>query len=666
MNFRLLLSFLFILSTAYSQYDTGSEFCSEKKSHMPEITRLDKTADRLFPHTFDVLDYNLKFDLYNNFISPYPHSFNAVEVVTFKVDSVLSSISLNASSTSLVIHSVSMAGVSFTHSGNILNISLNATYNPGDTVQVGITYSHNNIVDNAFYVSNGFVFTDNEPERARNWFPCWDKPSDKATVNITAKVPSNVKLGSNGRLADSVLTGDTIYYNWISRDPVPTYLVVLTGRVNYNLDIMEITGQTPADNFPIRFYWNTGENYAAIENVKSYMQPLTEFFEALFTKHPFEKNGFATVNSSFPWGGMENQTLTTLCPNCWGSEGLIVHEYAHQWFGDMITCATWADLWLNEGFATYIEKLWVEHRSGYAAYKSGITNNANNYMSGNPGWAISNPDWAVNTPSTGVLFNWQVTYLKGSVIHHLLRYTLGDEKYFAAMKTYAENPEWKYQSAVIGDFISVVNSVTGEDYNWFFDQWIYSPNHPDYKNKYFFENIGNNNWRAGFQAYQELGTNVFFKMPIEIKIGFTSGSDTLIRVMNDVNNQLFTFTFDREPSSIQFDPNNDILIKTATLTLIDPLTDVDDDNVPDFFLSQNYPNPFNPSTNIKFALPRTSHVKIHVYNLLGETIDVLVDRQMEAGNHQVQFNSSDISSGLYFYRLDAGDYSAVKKMIVIK
>ena len=83
-------------------------------------------------------------------------------------------------------------------------------------------------------------------------------------------------------------------------------------------------------------------------------------YSELFGEHPFEKNGFATLNNQFVWGGMENQTLTSLCPNCW-DEGLISHEFAHQWFGDMITCATWADIWLNEGFATYTEALWLEH-----------------------------------------------------------------------------------------------------------------------------------------------------------------------------------------------------------------------------------------------------------------------------------------------------------------
>jgi aminopeptidase N len=660
---------LFVISsfTVHAQYETGAEYCAEKKSHFHNLSSLNKINDRLIPHTFDVLDYNLKFDLYKNFISPYPKSFNADEIITFRVDSVLNSIALNASNFSIIINSVSLAGVSFTHTSNILNITLDRTYNPGDTVQVGIKYQHQDVNDGSFLVGGGFVFTDNEPERARHWFPSWDKPSDKATVNITAKVPSNVKLGSNGRLADSVLTGDTIYYNWISRDPVATYLVVLTGKVNYNLDIIEYNAPKPSGNFPIRFYWNEGENVTALNNVKNAMQPMTELFERLFTKHPFEKNGFATVNSLFPWGGMENQTLTTLCGNCWGNMGLIVHEYAHQWFGDMITLATWADIWLNEGFATYSESLWLENTVGYSTYKSQINQTAARYMNNNPGWAISNPAWAINTPSTGVLFNYEITYMKGAVIHHLLRYTLGDDLYFAVMKAYANNPEFKYQSAAIADFISIVNSVTGEDYNWFFNQWIYSPNHPAYQNKVFIEDLGNNSWDVGFLAYQNLSNKVFFKMPVELKVFFAEGGDTLIRVMNEVNNQLFRFNFDRQPSFVVFDPDNNIVIKTASLTLIDPVTSSDEPFSPaEYSLDQNFPNPFNPVTNIKFETAENSNVTLTVYNLLGETVAVLINRQMNAGKYEIAFDASGIPSGIYIYKLDAGKYSSTRKMVLMK
>jgi aminopeptidase N len=556
-----------ILSAQFNPTMKGSEYCSEKKMNSPlPLTPVEVTAD--IQHSYDVTNYQLNLDLYNCLVSPYLKSFSGFEIMTFQVDSTLNSIQMNANSSSLTIDSVSMAGVDFSHNNNILTINLDQTYNPGAVVNVKIYYRHNNIADGALYVSNGFLFTDCEPEGARKWYPCWDKPSDKATSDITAKVPSTVKLGSNGVLADSVMVGDTIYYHWVSTNPVATYLRVLTAKVNYNLNIVywhKISN--PNDSIPIRFYYNSGENPSNIENI--IVDMMTTYSE-LFGEHPFEKNGFATLNNQFIWGGMENQTLTSLCQNCW-SENLVSHEFAHQWFGDMITCATWADIWLNEGFATYCEALWYEHTSGYSAYKNDINSDASYYLSANPGWPIYNPDWINNTPDINTLFNTAITYDKGACVHHMLRYVMGDSLYFAGMKYYATDPNLKYKSAVTTDFAGDMSTVYGQDLTWFFDEWILQPNHPVYANQYWIDNQGNGNWQVGFVANQTQSNSTFHKMPIEIKVHFNTGSDTTMRVMNDSNNQIFTFAFNRQPLNVSFDPDNNIVLKVASLTQIPPL-----------------------------------------------------------------------------------------------
>ena len=337
------LSVVFITSGLFAQenFTRGSEYCSHSKSHKQNILSIPRGPNS-FGHTYDVLNYKLDLDIYHCFVTPFPKDFVASNIIYLRIDTALNIIKLNAVETSLQIDSVSMAGVGFTH-------------------------------DNAFYVSGGFVFTDCEPQGARKWFPCWDQPSDKATVDITTKVPSNVLVGSNGRLADSDQVADTIWYRWISRDPVPTYITVLTARANYKLDIVYWPRpSTPEDPMPVRFYYNPGENP---DYIKSIINPMISLYSDIYGEHPFEKDGFATLNNAFQWGGMENQTLTSLCQNCW-SEGLVSHELAHQWFGDMITCGTWSDLWLNEGFATYLETIWIESLYGYDAYKSEVDYNA--------------------------------------------------------------------------------------------------------------------------------------------------------------------------------------------------------------------------------------------------------------------------------------------------
>jgi aminopeptidase N len=388
----------------------------------------------------------------------------------------------------------------------------------------------------------------------------------------------------------------------------------------------------------------------------------TTYFSAAFGEMPFEKNGFCYVPNSagFVWGGMENQTLTTI--NSW-NENTTLHEYAHQWFGDMITCATWSNIWLNEGFATWNESYWVERTGGYTAYKSMINSDASSYLSGNPGWAISVPSWDVTTPDANTLFNFAVTYCKGSCVLHLLRYTLGDTLFFRGIKAYAtDTANFKLKNATIPEFFAKIGSVAGQDLSWFYNAWIYQPNHPQYQNGYNIANIGGGQYRVNFLAKQT--QTGFFPIPIEIKIGFASGPDTTVRVMNNVNNQLFSFNFNRQPTSVVFDPNNSIVIKTATLTVgIDENSGV---TPSEYKLHQNEPNPFNPVTNINYDIPKNSHVKMVVYDLLGKEIRTLVNENQTAGKYTVSFNGMNLPSGVYLYRLETDNFTQVKKMMMIK
>ena len=663
------IALLAVINLSFSQDfegKKGAEQCSMKKSRIlhPERYFTDMPGSPGTPkHSFDVINYALKLDLYNCFTT-FAKNFNAYNIITFRVDSTLNNIKLNANNTSLAIDSVRLmsgTNLTFTHSSNIVTINLDRTYNPGEVVNVKVNYRHLNVTDASFYVSNqGWVFTDAEPEGARGWFPCWDKPSDKATVDITVKVPLNARIGSNGRLNDSTVTGDSIWYHWISRDPVSTYLVVLTGKTNYAIDIIYWHKlSNPNDSIPLRFYHNQGQNISSVKNV---MIPMTTYFSQSYGEHPFEKNGFAYVPNSagFTWGGMENQTLTTI--NSWG-ENLAAHEFAHQWFGDMISPAGWASIWLNEGFATWSESHWVERTGGYSAYKTMINSDASTYMSQNPGWALSNPDWDINTPNSNTLFNYAITYCKGSCAVHLLRYSLGDSLFFKGLKAYAtDTVNFKYKNSTIPDFFTKMGAETGQNLSWFMNAWIYQPNHPLYANTYNIANLGGGQYRVNFMAKQT--QTGFFPIPIQIKFTFATGPDTTVKVMNSVNNQSYSFFFNRQPTAVTFDPNNEIVIKTASLIV--GVTENEGTTPANYELKQNYPNPFNPVTNIEYSLPKNSEVKLTVFDLTGKEVSVLVNEFKQAGRYSVSFNALKKASGVYYYKLQAGDFTEVKKMILVK
>jgi aminopeptidase N len=652
----------------------GSEYCSLKRTKQAAAFLKGPLSPNSPHHSFDVLNYTLSLDLYKNFpATGGQRTFAASNTVTFRVDSTLNSIQLNAVNTSLAIDSILLGGKkkNLTHAANILTIFLDTTYQTGDTVQVKIFYRHNNVMDGAFYVqSDGMVFTDCEPEGARKWFPCWDCPSDKATLELAAKVPSNVKLGSNGRLVDTTRSGDTLTYHWISREPIATYLMVVTAKVGYNLDVVYWKKiSNPNDSIPLMFYYNNGES---VSNIKQQLPLMTTQYSQLFGEYPFEKNGFANISSGFVWGGMENQTLTSLQPHGMEFEGLVSHEFAHQWFGDMISPGTWADVWLNEGFATYCEALWLEYGGGYPSYKSEIQYDANDYLQFNPGWPIYNPQWAVTTPSINTLFNTEITYYKGACVLHMLRYVLGDSLFFASIKDYATDGNFRLKNSVTDDFIQKINTSAGQNLNWFFDEWVKQPNHPVYQNLYTIDTVAN---KVTVKIQQTQAIPAFFTMPVELKFTFADATDTTLHVRNDMNPQLVSFTFSKRPTNVVFDPNNNIVLKQATTLQATGVRSGELATL-QFELEQNYPNPFNPVTHFQFTIAQPKadaplahdarFVSLVVFDILGKEVTTLVKTTMNPGRYSVQWNAGNLPSGVYLYRLQAGQFAETKKLVLMK
>ncbi|MDZ4712764.1 MAG: M1 family metallopeptidase [bacterium] len=509
---------------------------------------------------YNVVSYEINLDLYENFKAPYPGSFNSLVRISAQADATIGQVILNADNRSLVIDSINGNGISFLHENNILTINLDRLYDSTEAFDLNIFYKHNNIKDSAVYTGAGIFYTDCEPIGARKWFPCNDRPDDKALITLNAEVPAGVLLVANGYLADSLVNADTVTYKWVSIYPVATYLVAVVAKTNFNLDVIYWKKTSnPNDSIEVRFYWQPGETKFNIDNIKKKIIGMLTMLSNLYGDYPFEKIAFATTNRDFPWGGMENQTIVTLCPDCW-TEDLAIHELAHQWFGDLITPKTWSDIWLNEGFATYNESIWIEYTSGYKEYKKSVSNMARGYLRKNPGWAIYQTSWSVNVPSDDTLFNFEICYLKSAAMLHQLRYVLTDSIFFQCMTAYAENPMYKYGNISTGEFVRFINSVSGQDLNWFFSEWLSQPNHPVYQNNYNIEESGKK-WKVDYTINQIQKNSGFFKMPVQLKVTFDNGKDSLITVNNNYNLQTFNLEFKDEPVKVSFDPNNEILLK---------------------------------------------------------------------------------------------------------
>jgi aminopeptidase N len=517
---------------------------------------------------FDVLHYNLDLNLYNCFNNPYPHSFNGIEKINFKAEDKLTFLSLNASNGSIEIDSVSGDARSFSHFADTLTLFLNRVYNPDENFSCIIYYQHKDVEDDAFFVKDGMVFTNAAPEGSRYWFPCFDHPSDKATFELTSNTPKNVLLGSNGLLIDSMNVNDTIYYHWRSDYPMATYLMVISAKKNYNLDLFYCTDPlNKNDSVEARFYWKEGENLTNLRHIEKIIPQMLEYYSELFGEYPFKKIGFATMNDLFFYGGMENQTLISLCTDCW-REDLISHEFSHHWFGDLITCESWADIWLNESFAEYCESLWLEHTNGAKAYSVKIQEEASRYFMNDPGFPIVNPKWKIQTPPINQLYNGAIIYSKGACVLHMLRYVLGDSLFFGAIKNYITDKNYKYGNISTESFIKLFNEYCKKDYSWFFEDWLYLPAHPVYKNIYSITRE-DDKWITVITVNQEQNNSGFFRMILPIRIEYSDDTFDNFKVMNDKNGEKFTFISEKKPVKLYFDQNDNIILKLSTTNRID-------------------------------------------------------------------------------------------------
>ncbi len=566
------------------------------------------------------------------------------------------------------VDSVLMEGIpaAYSHSTGLLNITCNRTYNSGEIFSVSIFYHGNPVVsgfgsfgDSIRVDGAQWIWTLSEPYGASDWWPCINHPSSKAdSVDVWITCLSQYKAVSQGKLIASLSNGNgTTTYKWKHRYPIAAYLVSVT-LTNFDT-FSDWYKYSPADSMEVVNYVtpNIGTNNPSYRTNAAKTPRMLQIFSDLFGQYPFIKEKYGHVE--FGWGGgMEHQTITSLGTYEF-TESTIAHELAHQWFGDMITCKTWPDLWLNEGFASYCEALYFEKQYGKALYNSEMANYLffAKYAQGSL--------HLTDTVSGGgsAMFDYYLVYSKGAAVLHMLRHVLGDSVFFASMKAYANDPSLRFNTASTSDFRSACERVSGKDLKYFFDEWIEGERYPSYTHSLQVTQQGEN-FQATVHILQTTGTvnPVYFTMPVDLRF-LGSGLDTTMTVFNTNGDQSFSFTFAARPDSVQFDPDKWILKdvqKVPSRVQRDPLIPQETS------LQQNYPNPFNPTTTIHYELSEKTWVTLAIYDILGRKVKTLVDQEQLGGSYNHQWEVQDMPSGIYFYRLRAGTFSETKKMAILK
>ncbi|MFC2166926.1 M1 family metallopeptidase [Acidobacteriota bacterium] len=494
-------------------------------------------------HNFDVLHY--AFDWTIDMIS---ESIQGRVVIKSKsLVSTLNQIFLHLSTTMTVTQiTQGQTALAFTHTDNLLTIFLAQTSGLAQEFEIEITYSGSPKAGLNFSTQNGqpIFWSLDEPSEAREWFPSFDHPSDKATAELKVTVPQNIVAVSNGILTNSQNNPNgTTTYTWKEESPIATYLISVSGT---NYSTFSDTYTSGAKSMDVLYYVYP-EDLNNAQTDFSITVPMIKFYSLLFGEYPFleEKFGIAAI----PRGtAMEHQTITSYPARAitgdHQNDWLIAHELAHQWWGDLVTPADWDDIWLNEGFATYSDALWFESLSGSLGLQTRMQIFKEIYFK------HQDTEHSVYNPPSGHLF-CEIVYEKAAWVLHMLRYIVGDMNFFDILRKYAQ--DFAYANATTPEFINVCEQVYGEDLNWFFDQWIFGIGYPTYQFGW-----GYKNGTVFIFVNQVQEDFPLFKMPIELQINLSSGPVYKTKWVDKKIN-LFTFPLSERPTTVLLDPNNWIL-----------------------------------------------------------------------------------------------------------
>lgn len=608
-------------------------------------------------HAFDALHYalDLKFDGQSGY-------FGGSMTMRFRVvDNHLSAIRLHM--VHLLADSVFFQNnpAGYTRDDTSIVINFGGIHQPPETLAVRIVY-HDTSQERGYfhYQLNSYTLT--EPQDARWWFPCYDEPWDKATSEIYATVPENYYVGSNGYLerVEHNPGNATRRYHWVNPYPITTYLmnVIMGDFAVWNDYYINNYG----DSIPILNMVFHSDSAAAAYDFAN-VPAMMAIYSQLFYPYPFNKYGQGAVDP-FWAGGMEHQTMTTI-NRYWidgnrSSEGGLAHELAHMWWGDFVTMADWRHIWLNEGFASYASALFNESFYGHDRFMSDLNDYQNGYFRYEEQYGRAR----LFNPPPEQLFS-APQYIKGAWVLHMLRGIIGDAAFFAGLHQYAALHA--YDNATTDEFRDAMETVSGVELGWFFDEWVYEQGFPEYNYSWTVTPVGEE-YNIHLEIAQVQSDAPIFRMPIPIRVVSDITWDILLQ--NNQQIQSYDIMVSSPPTDLLFDPDNWALERSQRVTGIDG---GDQPNLPQSAkLNDIYPNPFNGTANISLLIEGGSqHSNVSIFDIGGRMVKNLYDGELRPGYHLLRWNGADnngnsLASGVYLVRLLSPSGDSTRKITYIR
>jgi aminopeptidase N len=490
------------------------------------------------------------------------------------------------------------------------------------------------------------TWTLSEPFSAKDWFPVKQDLQDKADSAILYFTTSSTNMvGSQGLLTNVTDMGDNkLRYEWKTNYPIDYYLISFAVADYVDYSIYAHPEQMVGDSLLIQnFLYNGPGNIEAKTPSLSKTVDIMELYCDLFTLYPFHLEKYGHCETQLG-GGMEHQTMSTMGNF---SFHLIAHELGHMWFGDNVTCATWSDIWINEGFATYSDYLANEFILGPDAAMEFITKAQEHAMS-EDGGSVYIPESLIYQGNEWRIFSGRLTYDKGATIIHMLRHEIqNDELFFEVLRTFQTT--FGGGTATGDDFKHVAEQVTDLDFEQFFNQWYYGYGFPVFT--FDFSMDENNTLYLSSTQTTTAPATTFFEVLLDFKLHFEDGTDTIVQFRQSEALEVFTMNVDKNVVGVDPDPENWLLMEVEGSSLVDEIS-----NTSVYFTFG--PNPVVDNLSIFFLKQDSITRKVLITNINGQLIF-----EAETKDNKIGFDTSFLRSGLYFISVTDGNNSTVKKFI---